>query len=115
MALIPRIALAIDVSNLYAEPYVYFVYKDEELLYIGRSAQLATRLQAHKHSGKDFNKVLALPCPEEMPSAVEAVFIYKHAPKLNRRIKRPTAEEFRSYRDFMRGSTPSVTNTSQVG
>lgn len=104
-ALTPGIALAIDVTHMFDKSHVYFLYIDKELQYIGRTDWLWWRNRRHSSDGKQFDRVLALPCPKEMLVAVEKVFIHKHRPKLNRRFYQPTAEELEIYNEFMSGST----------
>ena len=61
---------------------VYFLLDNIEIVYIGQSINLATRISQHMLV-KDFNKVLYLPVPQENLLSVERFFIEHLTPKYN--------------------------------
>ena len=63
-------------------PMLYFLYKDAELVYIGRSINILKRLRDHRWLGKEFTGVRVIPYPE-----YEEVYIKVFKPELNKRSK----------------------------
>ncbi len=62
---------------------VYFLLKDDVLLYIGCTSDVATRLLSHK-SSKEFNKVILIECDERTNAfKIEKYFIKKYKPHYN--------------------------------
>ena len=61
---------------------IYFLLDNIEIVYIGQSINLASRISQHMLV-KDFNKVLYLPVPQENLLSVERFFIEHLTPKYN--------------------------------
>ena len=86
---------------------IYFLYDNEELVYIGHSKRIPMRICEHlsNQNGcyKEFTHAYFRPCEEELLFATEMAFIRKHRPKYNiwhtnnrkglRTIKDPSHEE----------------------
>jgi hypothetical protein len=63
---------------------VYFLLKDDEIVYIGQSISVLTRLGEHKRDiTKEFNRVYVIECPVGSLSRFEAMYIDKFKPKHN--------------------------------
>jgi excinuclease UvrABC nuclease subunit len=60
---------------------VYFLFKENELIYIGKSTNIYTRLGGHKD--KKFDRVTAVECDEANLGAIEYALIAAYQPKLN--------------------------------
>ena len=65
-------------------PCVYFLVDGEAILYVGQSCNLPARLVQHRHSGRQWERVLLLPVPESDLLKVEAHWIRALAPIWNR-------------------------------
>jgi excinuclease UvrABC nuclease subunit len=66
---------------------VYFLFQDYEVVYVGKSTNIYTRLASHqgwKH--KEWNRVAAIECDREILGAVEYAMIAAFQPKYNRSI-----------------------------
>lgn len=61
---------------------VYFLIEDEEIVYVGQSANVIARLHAHMLT-KKFNKIAILACEEKERTMIEAKYIHQFQPKLN--------------------------------
>lgn len=61
---------------------VYFLFDDEELVYIGRSQDIAKRLDQHQHS-KKFDHYSFIECDGDERDELEADLIRLHKPKYN--------------------------------
>jgi hypothetical protein len=61
---------------------IYFLIKDNEIVYVGKSKRISYRLNDHKRV-KDFNRVFFIECNEEDLDEVERTYIRKFLPKLN--------------------------------
>jgi predicted GIY-YIG superfamily endonuclease len=69
--------------NLKGYHVVYFLLKDDFLLYIGCTSDVATRLSAHK-TCKEFNKLILIQCNERTNAfKIEKYFIKKYKPHYN--------------------------------
>lgn len=68
------------------QPCVYFLCLDDEVVYVGQSVQLVSRVQSHRGDGKKFDRVVYLPTPEARLDDVEKAFIVALRPRLNRQI-----------------------------
>lgn len=63
---------------------VYFLLKQNKVIYVGQSKSLKNRLMAH--SDKDFDDMSFICVPEHSLNDVEAFYIVKFNPELNRAI-----------------------------
>ena len=61
---------------------VYFLIDKTEIVYVGKSTNLATRIQQHKNA-KEFDRVLYLPIEENRLDVIERYFIETLEPKYN--------------------------------
>lgn len=63
---------------------IYFLLKDDAVVYVGQSISVLTRLGEHKRDqGKDFNRVYVIECPPESMARLEAMYIDKFKPIYN--------------------------------
>ncbi len=65
-------------------PCVYFLVLKQEIVYVGQSRNLLSRLGQHREDGKCWDRVLYLPVPADCLLAVEAQWIRVLCPPLNR-------------------------------
>ena len=63
-------------------PCVYFLIDNDDVVYVGQSRSLASRIETHQKN-KIFNRSVYLPCPEENLNDVESSLIRKLRPKYN--------------------------------
>lgn len=64
--------------------FVYFLYKDNELVYVGQTTAGIKRINAHEHGKKsDFTEWTAIKVPPDLLDEVEAYFIIKYRPRYN--------------------------------
>ena len=64
-------------------PSVYFLYRDDEIIYIGQSLSPYTRIKTHTKD-KNFNSFRVLACRKERMTYWERVLIQRYHPALNR-------------------------------
>ena len=75
-----------DISSLlFIGPGIYFLCKEQEVVYVGQSVNATARV--HQHAKKEFDSVFFLPWPEDDLSRIEAAFIRFLQPPLNGRQK----------------------------
>jgi len=60
---------------------VYFLVKDEEVIYVGQSVNIYSRLSEHRH--KQFDKYAFVPCDVDLLDKLESLYIHVLKPKLN--------------------------------
>jgi excinuclease UvrABC nuclease subunit len=65
-------------------PGIYFLCKNAEIVYIGKTISVAQRVESHRGI-KDFDSVLLLRTPEELLNSVEIYWIKRLRPPLNQR------------------------------
>jgi hypothetical protein len=70
---------------------VYFLCKDDEVVYVGQSVNLPGRVKTHTEE-KEFDRVYYLPVPLEALSKVELTLINYLRPKLNKTPMRELKE-----------------------
>lgn len=68
--------------NEFQFPGVYFLLKDNEVVYVGQSGNVFSRCSSHV-SCKDFDSISWIPCIKSELNNLEADFIVKIKPKLN--------------------------------
>lgn len=76
----------ISIDTYFGIPGVYFLFKDEELVYIGESQCIFTRISQHiKEDKKQFDsfRYTKMGTGEEHRKKVERNLIKKYRPKLN--------------------------------
>lgn len=105
----------VDLKNFYTGPGVYFLYKDDVLIYIGKTTNVARRILNHLESAeKDFDAVKYSKVPEDSLSIAEETLIknlkpinniifndgnhvvHNHTPKKSRITIRPVARRANS-------------------
>ncbi len=65
-------------------PSIYFLFCGEELVYIGQSVSLSSRISTHRQEGyKAFDRVFYMPVEYERLDEVERREIIKHRPRYN--------------------------------
>lgn len=84
---IPDILIPIlgQLKEMNGDPHgscVYFLIDKKEVVYIGQSRSLASRVESHRQN-KVFDRILYLPCPEDNLNDVESSLIRKFRPKYN--------------------------------
>ena len=66
------------------EKFVYFLIKDENVIYVGKSSNVLSRLSAH-HKAKKPDKIAVKVVPDDTPlDIVESFYIQKFNPPLNK-------------------------------
>ena len=63
---------------------VYFLIRDSEIIYVGKTTDLYNRLRRHVHDGRRFDHYNFLPCPPEQLNELEAAYIARILPRENR-------------------------------
>lgn len=83
-----------DIKPLEPIRGVYFLFLNEEIVYIGQSGNVHLRISQHiKEKEKEFNKVFYQPVPPEMDLlAIEKYYILKFRPKYNYETTAKTCE-----------------------
>jgi len=66
-------------------PGVYFLCDGDEVVYVGQSVEVLSRLAVHQRD-KKFDRAYVLPVPHEELDAVEGAFIRALKPSLNGRV-----------------------------
>lgn len=72
----------VDISNELRRSGIYFLCEDNELLYIGQSVNVLSRISTHHHAGK-FNRVIFMAWPPDDLNSVEGALIRALKPPLN--------------------------------
>ena len=86
--------------------YVYFLWDDTRLVYVGSTTNVLARLGQHTHEGKRFSRATyAAYASEEDMRTAEALYINKHKPPLNKR---------KHYASYARCSMPIAVPVGQV-
>lgn len=62
---------------------IYFLIKNSEIVYVGQSVNVKARVDHHRRSGKDFDRVSFIGCSEDQLDLKEAVYIRLFDPELN--------------------------------
>lgn len=83
-------------------PAIYFLCKANEVVYVGQSIGIASRLAQHRRV-KDFDRAFFLPVPRAELDAVEGAFIRLLKPKLNGAGPRDTGQDEAVLRRFFEG------------
>lgn len=73
---------------------VYFLIKDDEIIYVGKSVRIPNRLRDHQR-GKDFDRVFFVECKEDELDDLEKRCIREFSPRLNRRLKKVVIKRVR--------------------
>lgn len=64
---------------------IYFLIKNNEIVYVGKSVCIEARVAAHRSKGeKAFDNVIYFECPEEEVDQIEKILIGKLQPKYNK-------------------------------
>lgn len=70
--------------KLYEDCFVYFLIKDDEVVYVGQTTKGARR--PFSHYDKEFNKIMAIKCKKEELDFLEDFYIKKYMPMYNRAL-----------------------------
>lgn len=62
---------------------VYFLIKDDEVVYVGQSTEILRRIGAHKKDGKDFDSFAFIECGKADLNRIETKYITALVPELN--------------------------------
>jgi hypothetical protein len=62
---------------------IYFLVKNERIVYVGQSTNVLRRVARHIEDGKDFDSFSITPCPKPDLDRMEAVYITAFYPELN--------------------------------
>ena len=74
--------LAHDVYEF--QPGIYFLFKEREIVYVGKSLNTIARIYDHQRAkSKDFDAFAILPFPAEYIDELEIEYICKFTPKYN--------------------------------
>jgi hypothetical protein len=74
-----------SVGTPFVYPGVYFLLQGEEVIYVGQSADIPSRVLSHRRT-KDFDRYATMPIPRDWLSEVEAEYILHYQPELNRSL-----------------------------
>lgn len=81
---------------------VYFLLKDDTIVYVGKSSAIMTRMCKHaSEQRKDFNRVFVLECPPASMDRLERLYIDKFKPIYNAAIP-PIGEDAMAWRATVR-------------
>ena len=70
---------------------IYFLIKDEEVVYVGQSIEIFRRIGKHRNEGKDFDSFAFIECEKSELDKLEAKYITALAPELNWTFGNPSA------------------------
>lgn len=73
---------------------VYFLLQDDEIVYVGQSTNIMTRLSNHKFEAtKLFSRVFVMECPEAHLDRLERLYIDKFKPRYNSAMPKVSGAE----------------------
>ena len=75
------------------EPMVYFLVKNKEVVYVGKSDRGMIRINEHSYTEKDFDSFYFVNCKLEKLKNMENYYILKYKPKYNRNINKISSSE----------------------
>lgn len=78
---------------------IYFLTKDNEVVYVGQSKQGMNRIYFHKFSKKDFDSFYFINCDIEKLDELESYYILKYLPKYNKSLEK-YSKDLISYTNF---------------
>lgn len=96
---VPRIAVLRSLLCIYKPRfyYVYKLYKGTQLVYIGSTKGLSSRMSQHSKTDKDFDKVFITRLSDEQEMlALEQYLIYKEDPPENKVVSLALARSYKS-------------------
>ena len=91
---------SIDLSH---SCLIYFLIKDDEVVYVGKTQR--GLLRPLSHTDKDFNRLEVLECIEEVIDMLENEFIVKYLPKYNKSLNTSYAYSLSRCRNEVRKNT----------
>lgn len=86
MKMIPQTLTALKKIRQFRESRqtcVYFLILKNEVVYVGMTTQLSTRVGTHRGYGKKFDRVLYIVCTDESAPKIERALIRHLRPVLN--------------------------------
>lgn len=69
-------------------PGIYFLVMDGEIVYVGQSIDIPSRISRHRREGKEFDSFAYLLCEKEQLDELESLYITAFMPWLNHTITR---------------------------
>lgn len=77
----------VSINNIQTDPGIYFLLEKQEIVYIGQSMRPYTRVTSHAQEEKiKFDSYHITPCEEDKLDEKESHYIFKYAPKYNKRM-----------------------------
>jgi hypothetical protein len=77
-------------------PGIYFLLKEGNLVYVGKSINIHARVMQHRDiKDKDFDEVILMPVPEDELSRIENYYIGLLKPPLNKTDGEEVSDDFR--------------------
>jgi hypothetical protein len=76
--------LAHTIPNPGTQTGIYFLVKDDDIVYVGQSTDFQWRLAIHLYK-KDFDSMAFLPCKEDDLDIIESGYIHRFEPRQNGR------------------------------
>ena len=102
-----------DLTSLYSKIGVYYLYKDNKIVYIGSSVRIGKRIRAHKRGKyskggcyKKFDSFAFIELHENELLVKEAIEIFTHAPLYNMALpicKFNSNDEFLNRKELLNG------------
>jgi len=77
------ISSSIEFEKLHDYGYIYFLLQENEVVYVGQTVNLHTRIKNHKKT-KEFNKINWIQIPIKWLEYAETYYIIKFNPKYNK-------------------------------
>lgn len=78
---------SLDRFSISGKIGIYFLFNNNELVYIGQSTDIARRIQSHRND-KKFTDYSFIECNESELNSREKSLIQKYSPKLNISLKK---------------------------
>jgi len=73
-----------NITSEYGCAFIYRLMKDNEVVYVGQTKNIKTRMQQHTSSEKDFDLVQFYPCEVSSSTRIERDEILRFRPVLNK-------------------------------
>ena len=75
---------------------IYFLFNGLEVVYVGQSKNVITRLANHAKNGRKFTHYFSIPCPEDELDKTEQYYIERFCPEQNKtpRFRNPKWNAF---------------------
>ena len=90
--------------------YIYFLKKNESVVYVGRTKNVKRRLS--EHADKDFDSYSYINCDEGVASRLEDYYIMMHDPIYNRSLN--SKGEYKNLGEFCEENNFDVTKVKKI-